>query len=462
MSIEHVPGTALTYHLIGFDAAGRELPDDPDGPASRGAAAALAGGGVTDVFVFAHGWLADLPEARRRYGAWVAAMGRSRADVELLARRRPGFRPLFVGLHWPSRPWADGELDVPDAVASPAAAGSGAWSSAPGDWSPAAAGAPLPATKRLVDAWAEQIADTPAAREALELVAAAAVGGAAGAGRGGEVLDACLVLDREAGLGSDGPGAAPGADREPFRPERLVEAARHRLPPEAGLAGMLAPLRALAYAIARQRAHRLGEGLGRRLLAELQRAATPTTAFHLMGHGFGGIAVSAMLAGDQPSEVAPVRSLAVVHGTLSAFSYCADNPAAPGRPGCYHRAVDQASVTGPVVVTRSAGDLVTGWLHPFAAGTGLSAGEPVLGALPRYGALGALGARGLGTGSVDLEVRPAREGYRFQPGRVYNLETSRAVRPGETLAGAHTDVARAEVAHAVWQAALASAAAPGA
>jgi len=336
MSIEHVPGTALTYHLIGFDigfgAGGNELPAEPGGLARRRAAAALAGGAVTDVFVFAHGWLGDVPAARRRYGAWVAAMGRSRADVELLGRRRPGFRPLFVGLHWPSRPWDDEEL------------------------------------------------------------------------------------------------APPG--------------------------GALAR----AYTRAWERAHRLGEGGGRRLLAGLQRAARPGTGFHLLGHGFGCVAVSAMLAGAA-GEVAPVRSLTLVQGTLSAFAYCADDPVAPGRPGRYHRAVDPASVTGPVVVTRSAHDRVAGWLHPLAAGKA-GQGGPVLGALPRDGALGALGARGLGARSADLDARSTREGYRFEPGRLYNLEASRVIRRGETAAGAHCDVTRPEVAHAVWQAALASSPVP--
>ena len=37
---------------------------------------------------------------------------------------------------------------------------------------------------------------------------------------------------------------------------------------------------------------------------------------------------------------------------------------------------------------------------------------------------------------------------------VYNLESSRYIREGGGLSGAHNDIARPEVAHAVWQAAL--------
>jgi hypothetical protein len=173
-----------------------------------------------------------------------------------------------------------------------------------------------------------------------------------------------------------------------------------------------------------------------------------------------------------------VRSLVLVQGTLSAFAFCARDPAGPGRPGRYHRALDPAAVTGPVVVTRSGHDRVTGWLHPLAAQSGAddgpartaqsgaasgsgSDGGPVLGGLPRNAALGTLGARGLGGRSVDLDARPAGAGYRFEPGRVYNLDATRVLGPGEAIAAAHCDVTRPELAHAAWQAALAASPRPG-
>jgi hypothetical protein len=85
----------------------------------------------------------------------------------------------------------------------------------------------------------------------------------------------------------------------------------------------------------------------------------------------------------------------------------------------------------------------------------------VLGGLPRNAALGTLGARGLGGRSVDLDARPAGAGYRFEPGRVYNLDATRVLGPGEAIAAAHCDVTRPELAHAAWQAALAASPRPG-
>ena len=46
--------------------------------------------------------------------------------------------------------------------------------------------------------------------------------------------------------------------------------------------------------------------------------------------------------------------------------------------------------------------------------------------------------------------------YNFAPGAAYNLECSEYIREGSGRGGAHSDICRPEVAHAVWQAALAA------
>jgi hypothetical protein len=60
MSLEQVPGTSLSYHLLAFDAAGRER-SDADGPRSRAALDAMTTEPITDVFLFSHGWQEDIP-----------------------------------------------------------------------------------------------------------------------------------------------------------------------------------------------------------------------------------------------------------------------------------------------------------------------------------------------------------------------------------------------------------------
>src|SRR5262249_78148 len=76
----------------------------------------------------------------------------------------------------------------------------------------AAGDAPIPDTPALVDAYAERIADTPAARKALETIFASAAADSAPSELPPEVEEAYRVLDREAGLGSGGPAGAPGCD----------------------------------------------------------------------------------------------------------------------------------------------------------------------------------------------------------------------------------------------------------
>jgi len=55
---------------------------------------------------------------------------------------------------------------------------------------------------------------------------------------------------------------------------------------------------------------------------------------------------------------------------------------------------------------------------------------------------------------VDLEAKGKDAVYGFQPGRVYNIECSAVIRDGDPPSGAHSDIARPEVAHLVWSAAL--------
>jgi hypothetical protein len=44
--------------------------------------------------------------------------------------------------------------------------------------------------------------------------------------------------------------------------------------------------------------------------------------------------------------------------------------------------------------------------------------------------------------------------YGFERGRVYNIESSGVINVGGGFSGAHSDIAKPEVAHAVWEAAM--------
>jgi hypothetical protein len=433
MPLERLPESETVYYLVAYDGEGQERTDDPDGLMSKRAVELLSSEPITDVFVASHGWMGAIPDAERQYGKWVGAMAAARADIDRISAARPGFRPLVIGLHWPSKPWGDEEFG-------------GRTSFAPG-----------PGIQALIDSYAERIADTPKARAALAAIFTAAAGNIDQVHPPPEILDAYAVLDEQSDLGGEGPGAAPGADREPFDAERMLRAARQSAVAYGNfnISGLLAPLRALSFWKMKDRGRRIGETAGRDLLRRLQQAAGPAVQFHLMGHSFGCILASSIVAGAEGAEpqILPVHSVALVQGALSLWSYCADIPAMRGRPGYFHGLTEHGRVAGPIITTRSTFDQAVGRFYPLGAGVAHQVAFAP-GELPKYGALGSFGAQGPGFRIRDMEMLGAEQPYGFVPRTTYNLDASRYIRYGRGTFGAHSDIAHPEVAHAVWQAAL--------
>jgi hypothetical protein len=190
------------------------------------------------------------------------------------------------------------------------------------------------------------------------------------------------------------------------------------------------------------------------LLRQIQTAGGEKVKVHLMGHSFGCIVVSAMLAGPEGrgTLVRPVDSLVLVQGALSLWSYCSDIPPAKGRSGFFRSIIEGKKVRGPIITTMSARDTAVGKFYPLGAGArrdvAFAPGE-----LPKYGAVGTWGARGPGIKIVDLEMQPADVPYQMEAGTLYNLESTAYIREGGGFSGAHNDIARPEVAHAFWSAA---------
>src|SRR5215208_7330571 len=295
MPIEQIPGSDLRYYLVAFDGEGRERTDDPAGVMSQRVVNRLRDQPVTDVFVISYGWRADVPSAKRQYAAWIGAMLACTDDLARMRATRPDFRPLLIGLHWPSEPFGNEEL------------GAGTTLGASSDLD----------TKWLVDRYAERLADTPSARAALETIIGTMAANPEQASLPDEVQVAYAVLARESGLARDTTGATSFDNEhgEPFDAQAIVRAAQAE-PVSFGdsRAGGIAllPLRLLSYRKMKDRAKQIGETGGASLLAEAQRMTVQReTRFHLMGHSFGCIVVSAMVAGagDGQADVRAVNSL---------------------------------------------------------------------------------------------------------------------------------------------------------
>jgi hypothetical protein len=439
---EPVPGREDRYHLVAFDAAGNERPETT-GPYSRVLAALLAREAPTDVFVLSHGWMGDVPAARRQYGAWVAAMAGCPEDRAAAEARPGGFRPVVVGVHWPSRAWGDEDL------------GSASFA-VPIGYAGAPEAGQVDGVARLVDSSATALGDTPGVRDAVRAIVDSALDDPVPVTLPGPVREAYARLDAALGSGADGEGAPPGEDRAPFDPEAVYQAClMDELASFGGtsLGGVLAPLRVLTFWHMKHRARDVGARGVATLLTGLQEAA-PGARLHLMGHSFGCIVVSSAVAGRRPAGRRLVASLALVQGAMSLWSFCSAIPAAPERTGYFHRVLADGLVAGPVVVTTSVHDRAVRSFYPLGAG---ARGQVDYGPdrLPTYGAIGTFGARGPGLQVVDDDLRAVDQPYDLRPGVVHDLRGDDVIRDSAGVMGAHSDITKPPVAHAVWQAALA-------
>ncbi|MGP0066720.1 MAG: hypothetical protein ACLQGP_24410 [Isosphaeraceae bacterium] len=450
MPLEDVPGTELKYHLITFDAEGRERPE-AGGLASEEAVGELKKEPITDVFVFSHGWQGDVPAARKQYNRWIAAMAGCSADIERINAARGGaFRPLMIGVHWPSLAFGDEAL------------GAGGGSFAAGmaevddvDAPPVDLDAEV---ESMIDAYAQRIADTPAAREALRVIFARAIDDVAPDQLPPDVIAACEVLDRESGMGSGGEAAEPDADRDSFDPEAVYSVVQEEDAVNFagfGLGGLLALPRTLSFWKMKARANKFGEHGGHDLVKSLMEAAGPNVRFHLMGHSFGCVVVSSIVAGPggRSSLPRPIDTLLLIQGALSLWSYCPEIPTAPGHAGYFYPILREGRVRGPIVTTQSEHDVAVGRWYPLAAGVKQQVNYHD--ALPKYGAVGSFGLCGLDERAHFDSLKAISDPYDFQPGQVYNLDSSHVIAEDQGMfVGAHSDFAHPEVGHAVWSAVL--------
>jgi hypothetical protein len=445
MPIELVPETSLQYYLISFDAAGNERKESDGSLLSQTLLDTLAKESFSDVFIFSHGWLGDIPAARSQYNRWILAMAKNTADIEKLKQIRPNYRPLLIGIHWPSLPWGDEKIPT---------------------------GSQEEVVKGMVSHYAEQIADSAAAKTAIETIFTEALGDMEPDELSEATVAAYEVLNREASLGSEGDELSIEDERNPYDPEGIYQEAKATEKDIMGededfglvdsgkfiLSKVFSPLRTLSYWRMKARARTIGEGAGFALLTKLQQATAADVKFHLIGHSFGCIMVSATLAGSKAKGVLPrpVNSLSLIQGAVSMWSYCANIPVAQGKSGYFYPLIADGKIAGPIVTTLSSFDYAVGKMYPLACGIALS--DPNFGVeLPYYGGIGSFGIQGDGVPLNNMQMLPCDREYGFEAGKIYNLESSKyicKIPPDAGLGGAHSYIDEPEVAHAVWMAAI--------
>jgi hypothetical protein len=419
----------LEYFLVVHDEAGRERPEADgkflsDTVEQRVSSSEVP---ITDVFFTSHGWKGDVPAAIEQYDKWIAAMAGVSADRDAVAARSPGFKALIVGLHWPSLPWGDESVE-------------------------AAGGGVLGANddvEQQVEAFARRIADTPTARGAIRTIVKEARARPASSKLSPAAEKAYAALFAESGLATGDAGARPGADQEGFDPAAIIadyeagnaQGATQLLGfTETVRDAILSPLRQISFWKMKDRARIFGEAGGNRLLRRLQDVA-PRARFHLMGHSFGCIVVSATVAGVNSRPLPrPVDSLFLVQGALSLWAYAKDIPYARGTPGYFYRVLSSRLVRGPIVTTRSKFDTAVGRFYPMGARIKQ---QLVLGneKYPEYGGIGTFGIQGdagagrSGDGQGDVRIRVSAiphlqpRGQRFHQGGRRRVRRAQRHRP---------------------------------
>jgi hypothetical protein len=426
MPFQPLPNTNVQYALIHFDGNGVERTDDPEGGVfSKTLLKKIADEKPTHVFLFSHGWKGDVPSAIDQYNRWIGALWKLDHDRQQMG---PTFKPLFIGLHWPSEPWGEESLaasfgadESSDTLLETAVEHFGG-----GD----EVRRPL---KVIVDAYN----DDPTARELPAHVVAAyhELAGAIGFSAG------------------SGPDAPPDQEGAPLDPQEAVTV-EENVDPGVSFGifgsvkkGILAGLRQASFWLMKHRARSVGEQGMHRFVAELQQVSDAKV--HLMGHSFGCIVVSSILGGPngEGKLPRPADSAVLVQGALSLWGYASKIPDAD-KPGYFRHVLESGLVNGPIVTTQSTNDSAVGLAFPAAVGLvgefDFPAGEVQL---PKFGGIGAWGIQGTTVAETRVML-DERGDYKLQPRRIYNVDGSRFI-PG------HSGIDGPEVAHLQWQAVMA-------
>jgi len=428
MPYQKIPNLGIEYALIHFDDKGRERTDDPEGGVfSRALIEKARRDKPSHVFLFSHGWKGDGPSAIEQYNRWIGAMWKLEADRKAMG---PDFRPLFIGLHWPSLPWGEESLGA----ASFGTTG-------------------VPAIDALLDAAVEHFGGSDEVRAPLEVIFRAFENDPASRVLPDEVVAAYGELARAIGFsaGEGGDDAAPDQDGAPLDPQAAIRAERTASAGESfGIAGtirngVLAGLRQASFWMMKHRARTVGEQGMHTFVSDLQKACDASV--HLMGHSFGCIVISSVLGGPggNGALTRPVNSAVLVQGAMSLWSYAEDIPQS-SKPGYFRQLIGKHAVSGPLVTTQSVNDRAVGFAFPAAVGL---VNEVDFGAaLPKFGGIGTWGIQGTAL-AESKEMLDERGDYQFAPGRIYNLNGSRFIPD-------HSGIDGPQVAHMLWQAVAAS------
>ena len=411
----------LAYYEVDFNADGSLNTQNGDG----GLPAAVAAGGITDLFVLSHGWNNGVDSARDLY---VAMFGLLAAQLGTHLSSSAA-----VGVIWPSLLFPDDDPATAPAVPSTGAELAKALTpSFPGQQQQ------LDTMGQLLD---QQPQDPTKLTQFHQLVNGLVTTKPQGVEDTGEAAlitaDTATAFGHAAAMAPHATSSAQGIGN-----------------PFAGLwNGAREVLRTMSYYEMKNRAGVVGQnGLGP-LLASLRGPSGPPR-IHLMGHSFGARLVSYTLAGlpaSQTGSASPIKSLTLIQGAFSHFTFASSLMFDPSRAGGL--AADGSRVDGPLLATFSAADRAVGWWYPAAS---MLAGQDSESATDLVFRWGGMGHDGYQQTPSPTTVVLAAQGtpYGFTTGCFYSLDANAVICANQSpFSGAHSDIQHPEVLWAVVAAA---------
>lgn len=409
-------GAAIPYYIIPFDKKGRCT-----GPLSRQHLIDNAAG-YSDIYVFSHGWNNDWPTATKRYESFIEGVMEMRASQGLPTPG--GYRPLLVGIFWPSA------VLVHDDEKAPKIAAGGE-----------------PAVDLSVeleqDAIAEIASELPPgnAEEFYELIQRDALDDR-------QILRLAQLVQPVLAAGQDEIGAAPpdaedlaAAWKNMTAPPQQVEedpnefgtvgpgGGANAAPAAAGWFDKLLDLprnaiRGTTVWMMKDRAGVVGSKGVAPLLVELLTRSQARV--HLLGHSFGGKVVLSALC--SPTNLPrKVHSALLLQPAVSHLCFADTLPGGAGSGG-YRKALDR--VQRPILSTFSSEDVPLTKTFHLALVRESDLGEMKIAAAgqppSRFAALGGFGPRGAGEVIIDMQLPP--QGYKLDENkRLYGMRGDKSI-----------------------------------
>jgi hypothetical protein len=399
-----------------------------------GLSAELREGPVSELFIFAHGWNASEDSARDLSRALFSLLSDQAAKHAASRAKSIG----TVALFWPSLlfPEDDPATAGPDGIQRPSS-GAGLATVLRPAFQPPQQDA-LTRIGQLIDAKPPDPQSLQECHDLIgHLVTSPDLGAVEDAGESAVVTrPAAEVFGELAGMSKsrDAAGEAP----DPFT--TLWHGAREAL-------------RTASYYEMKNRAGVVGQkGLGP-LVSQLA-AARPGLRVHLLGHSFGARLAAYCLAGLPPAaadQASPVKSLTLIQGAFSHFTFAQPMPIDASRDG--HLAAVRDRVDGPLLATFSAADRAVGWWYPAASMLSHADSESAIDLTYRWGGMGHDGYQHPDV--IQLDLQADGKPYTFKKGHCYRLKSDAVIRADQSVfSGAHSDIRHPEVIWASLAAAL--------